>query len=71
MNDGSVLILFLLVAVALLRFFVWEPQAKETRAEKERREAEERARRDAERSQFEAKCEALLKVSDLARPTSS
>jgi hypothetical protein len=34
------------VAVALLWFFVWKPQAKEARAEKEQREAE---------------CEALLK----------
>ena len=62
MNDGSVLILFLLVAVVLLWFFVWEPQAKEARAEKERREAEERARREAERSRLEAECEALLKT---------
>jgi hypothetical protein len=54
MNDGSVLILFLLVALALLWFFVWGPQAKEARAERERREAEDRARREAER-------EALLK----------
>lgn len=43
MNDGSVLILFLLIALALLWFFVWGPQAKEARAEKERRDAEDRA----------------------------
>ena len=53
MNDGSVLLLFLLVALALLWFFVWGPQAKEARAERKHREAEERARREAE-------CEALL-----------
>jgi preprotein translocase subunit YajC len=44
-NDGPVLILFLLVALALLWFFVWGPKAKEARAERERREAEDRARR--------------------------
>ena len=72
MNDGSVLILFLLVALALLWFFVWGPQAKEARAERERlaaearaererQEAEDRARREAERSRLEAEREALLK----------
>ena len=72
MNDGPVLILFLLVALALLWFFVWGPQAKEARAERERRaaearaererrEAEDRARREAERSRLEAEREALLK----------
>ena len=72
MNDGSVLILFLLVALALLWFFVWGPQATEARAEKqrraaearaerERREAKERAKREAERSQLEAERAALLK----------
>ena len=61
MNDGSVLLLFLLVALALLWFFVWGPQAKEARAEQERQEAEDRARREAERSQLEAEREALLK----------
>ena len=61
MNDGSVLILFLLAALALLWFFVWGPQAKEARAERERREAEDRARREAERSRLEAEREALLK----------
>ena len=61
MNDGSVLILFLLVALALLWFLVWGPQAKEARAERERREAEDRARREAERSRLKAEREALLK----------
>lgn len=61
MNDGSVLILFLLVALALLWFLVWGPQAKEARAERERREAEERARSEAQRSQLEAERRALLK----------
>lgn len=61
MNDGSVLILFLLAALALLWFFVWGPQAKEARAERERREAEDRAMREAERSRLEAEREALLK----------
>ena len=61
MNDGSVLILFLLVALALLWFFVWGPQAKEARAERERREAEDRARREAERSRLETERAALLK----------
>ena len=72
MNDGSVLILFLLVALALLWFFVWGPQAQEARAERERRaaearaererrEAEDRARCEAERSRLEAEREALLK----------
>lgn len=60
MNDGSVLILFLLVALVLLWFFVWGPHAKEARAERKHREAEERARREAERSKLEAECEALL-----------
>jgi hypothetical protein len=60
-NDGSVLILFLLVALALLWFLVWGPQAKEARAERERREAEDRARREAERSRLKAEREALLK----------
>ena len=61
MNDGSVLILLLLVTLALLWFFVWGPQAKEARVERERREAEKRARREAERAQLEAEREALLK----------
>lgn len=60
MNDGSVLLLFLLVALVLLWFFVWGPHAKEARAERKHREAEERARREAERSKLEAECEALL-----------
>ncbi len=61
MNDGSVLILLLLVTLALLWLFVWGPQAKEARVERERREAENRARREAERAQLEAEREALLK----------
>ena len=72
MNDGSVLILLLLVTLALLWLFVWGPQAKEARvererraaeerAERERREAENRARREAERAQLEAERETLLK----------
>lgn len=61
MNDGSVLILFLLIALALLWFFVWGPQAKEARAEKERRDAEDRARREAERTKLLAEREDLLK----------
>ena len=62
MNDGSVLILFLLAVLALLWFFVWGPQAKEARAVKERREAEDRARCEAERSQLQAEREELLKT---------
>ena len=61
MNDGSVLILFLLIALALLWFFVWGPKASEARAERERREAEESARREAERALLKAEREALLK----------
>ena len=61
MNDGYVLIIFLLVALALLWFLVWGPQAKEARAERERQEAEDRARREAARSRLEAEREALLK----------
>lgn len=61
MNDGSVLILLLLLAFALLWFFVWGPQASKVRAEKQRREAEERTKREAERSQLKAEREALLK----------
>ena len=72
MNDGSTLILFLLVALALLWFFVGGPQAKEareerarlaaeSRAEKERREAKERARREAERVRLQTERDDLLK----------
>jgi hypothetical protein len=61
MNDSSVLILFLLVALALLWFFVWGPQATEARAEKERRDAEERAGREAERAKLLDERENLLK----------
>lgn len=61
MNDGSVLILFLLIALALLWFFVWGPQAREARAEKERRDTEDRARREAERTKLLAEREDLLK----------
>lgn len=72
MNDGPVPIPFLLVALALLWFFVWGARAKEARAERERRaaearaergrrEAEDRAKREAERSRLEAEREALLK----------
>ena len=61
MNDGSILILFLLVALALLWFFVWGPQATESRVEKERRDAEKRARREAERAKLLDERENLLK----------
>lgn len=61
MNDGSILILFLLVALALLWFFVWGPQATEARAAKERRDAEERAGREAERAKLLDERENLLK----------
>ena len=61
MNDGSILILFLLVALALLWFFVWGPQATEARAAKERRDAEERAGREAERAKLLDERETLLK----------
>ena len=61
MNDSSVLILFLLVVLALLWFFVWGPQASVAREERERREAEERARSEAERARLEVEREALLK----------
>lgn len=61
MNDGSILILFLLVALALLWFFVWGPQATEARVEKERRDAEKRARREAERAKLLDERENLLK----------
>ena len=61
MNDGSILILFLLVALALLWFFVWGPQATEARAAKERRDAEERAGREAERAKLLDERENLLR----------
>jgi len=61
MNNSSILILFLLLALALLWFFVWGPQAKEARAEKARRDAEECARRAAERAKLLAEREDLLK----------
>ena len=61
MNDGFLLILFILLVLALLWFFVWGPQASEARAERKRREVEERARREEERSQLEAEREVLLK----------
>lgn len=61
MNDSSILILFLLVVLALLWFFVWGPQASVAREERERREAEERAMREAERARLEVEREALLK----------
>jgi len=61
MNNSSILILFLLLALALLWFFVWGPQAKEARAEKARRDAEECARREAERAKLLAEREDLLK----------
>ena len=61
MNDSSILIFFLLVALALLWFFVWGPQASVAREERERREAEDRAMREAERARLEVEREALLK----------
>ena len=61
MNDSSILIFFLLVALALLWFFVWGPQASEAREERERREAEELAMREAERARLEVEREGLLK----------
>lgn len=61
MNDDSVVIIFLLLAFALLWFFLMGPQTKEARAEKARREAQEREKRDAERSRLKAEREALLK----------
>lgn len=72
MNDSSALLFLLIAALALLWFFVWGPQAKQVRVErerhtakaraaKERLDAETRARREAERSRLEAEREALLK----------
>ena len=66
MNDGSVLILFLLVALALLWFFVWGPQAKEARAERERRAAEARAERERREAEDRARREAEHRAAQLA-----
>lgn len=49
MDDATIVILLVLAALVLLWFLVLGPKAKEVRAERQRREAEERARREAER----------------------
>ena len=60
MNDHAILFLFLIIALVLLWFFVWGPQAKEVRAEKKRLEAEERALREAERAKLLSERDDLL-----------
>ena len=59
MNDGSVLILLLFVVLVLALFwlFVWGPEAKEARAEQERRVAKLRAERQGREAQKRAEQE--------------
>lgn len=72
MDDATLLILLLLVALLLLWLLLWGPKAQEARAERERqaaaerlqrqrREADERARLEAERARLQGERDALLK----------
>ena len=72
MDDATLLILLLLVALLLLWLLHWGPKAQEARAERERqaaaerlqrqrREADERARLEAERARLQGERDALLK----------
>lgn len=61
MSDNSGLFFILLIVLALLWIFVWGPKAKEARAERARLQAEERAKREANRLRLLQEREALLK----------
>ena len=61
MDDATLVILLLLGALLLLWLLVLGPKAKEARKERQRLDAEERARREAERARLRDERDALLK----------
>lgn len=61
MDDATLVILLLLAALLLLWIFVFGPKAKEAREERQRLDAEVRARREAERARLRDERDALLK----------
>lgn len=61
MDDATLVILLLLGALLLLWLLVLRPKAKEAREERQRLDAEARARREAERARLRDERDALLK----------
>lgn len=68
MENGTLIIVFLLVALFLIWFFVWEPQAREARAERKRLAEEERVRLEAKREKLKSERDDLLRSERLGAP---
>ena len=68
MENGTLLIVFLLIALFLIWFFVWEPQAREARAERKRLAEEERVRLEAKREKLKSERDDLLRSERLGAP---
>lgn len=68
MNDNTFLIILLLLAVLVFWFVFLGPRAREARAEREKRAAEEAARRAAELARLKGEREELLKKIRRAAP---